>query len=189
MDFTCSEDVSEDVKALLDGKNELDFSVTGIRIETTVGDSRRLVVKYRGFNSWPNNVRIDLSLRESVQVRPANLTVLHNYDELPAFSIPSMSKEEIMAEKVRAVIYSGAPRHLYDLNYLLGKQVCLDPELVQTKTSLYGHEFSLDRFREGVLGMEKRWVGDLRSVLPQAPPPFKDVSTVVLKKIPEVMKK
>ena len=190
IDFTCSEDVSEDIEMLLDGKkNELDFSVTEIKKETTVRDSKKFIVKYKGFNNWPNNVRIDLSLREDVQTKPTNLPILHNYNELPTFNIPSMSKEEIMTEKVRAVIYSGAPRHLYDLNYLFGKQISLDPELVQTKISLYGHEFSLDKFRESVLEMEKEWVKDLRPLLPQDPPPFKDVSTKVLKKISEIMKK
>ena len=190
IDFTCSKDISEDISILLDGKkDELDFSVTEIKKETTIGKSKKFIIKYKGFNNYPNNVRIDLSLRESVQLKPSNLKVLHDYDELPAFSIPSMTKEEIMAEKVRAIIYSGAPRHLYDLNYLLGKGILLEPKLVQTKISLYGDEFSLEKFNESVLGMEKEWVKDLKPLLPQNPPPFKDVSTEVLKKISEIMKK
>ena len=93
-----------------------------------------------------------------------------------------------MSEKVRAIIYSGAPRHLYDLNYLFGKRISLNPNLVRTKISLYNADFSLDKFKESVLTMEKGWVQDLRPLLPQDPPPFKDVSTEVLKKVSEVMK-
>lgn len=189
IDFTCSEDVSEDISILLDGKkDELDFDVTEIKKETTVGNSKKFIVKYKGFNNYPNNVRIDLSLRERVQNKASNLKVLHNYEELPSFSIPSMTKEEIMAEKVRAIIYSGAPRHLYDLNYLFGKQISLDPQLVQTKISLYNVKFSLEKFKESVLAMEKEWMQDLKPLLHQEPPSFKDVSTEVLKNVSEVMK-
>lgn len=190
LDFTCSEDVSQDILILLNGKkSEIDFSITEIAKETTVGNSKKLIVKYKGFNNYPNNVRIDLSLRENVQLEPSNLKVLHNYDELPTFSIPSMTKEEIMAEKVRAIIYSGNPRHLYDLNYLFEKRISLNPELVQTKISLYdGDQFSLERFKESMQAMEKEWIQDLKPLLPQDPPPFKDVSTDVLQKVSEVMK-
>lgn len=189
IDFTCSEDVSEDISILLDGKkHDLDFTVTDIKKEKTAGNSKKFTVKYNGFKNYPNNVRIDLSLRESVQNKPSNLKVLHDYEELPSFSIPSMTKEEIMAEKVRAIIYSGAPRHLYDLNYLFGKGVLLNPQLVQTKISLYNDKFSLDKFKESMLAMENDWVQDLRSLLPQVPLSFSEVSTEVLKKTSEVMK-
>ena len=189
LDFTCSEDVSEDILILLDAKkHELDFSVTDIKKETTVGNSKKFIIKYNGFNNYPNNIRIDLSLRDRVQNGASNLKVLHSYAELPSFSVPSMAIEEIMAEKVRAVIYSGAPRHLYDLNYLFGKRILLDPQLVQTKISLYGDKFSLEKFNESMLEMKKDWVQDLKTLLPQDPPSFDSVSAEVLKRISEVMK-
>ena len=189
LDFTCSEDISEDILALLDAKKyELDFSVTDIKKETTVGNSKKFVIKYNGFNNYPNNVRIDLSLRESVQNKTRDLKVLHSYAELPSFSVPSMAIEEIMAEKVRAVIYSGAPRHLYDLNYLFGKRISLNPQLVQTKISLYGDKFSLEKFNESMLEMKKEWVQDLKPLLAQAPPSFDSVSTEVSKRVSEIMK-
>ena len=189
LDFTCLEDISDDILTLLDAKkHELDFSVTDIKKETTVENSKKFIIKYNGFNNYPNNVRIDLSLREMLQNETSNLKVLHSYAELPSFSVPSMAIEEIMAEKVRAVIYSGAPRHLYDLNYLFGKRILLDPQLVQTKISLYGDKFSLEKFNESMLEMKKDWVQDLKTLLPQDPPSFDSVSAEVLKRISEVMK-
>lgn len=190
IDFTCSEDISEDLSILLDGNmHNLDVNFTEIRREAVTGNSKQFTVKYRGFNNWPNSVKIDLSLRESVQNEVNNLKVLHNYEELPSsFSIPSMTLEEIMAEKVRAIIYSGAPRHLYDLRYLFGKQISLNPELVRTKISIYGDDFNQERFNESVAGMGRAWVRDLERLLPRDPPPFNEVSTEVLKKVSEVMK-
>ncbi|MGI0059270.1 MAG: nucleotidyl transferase AbiEii/AbiGii toxin family protein, partial [Nitrosotalea sp.] len=178
-----------DMAVLLDTKkHELDFAVTDIKKETTIGNSKKFIVKYNGFNNYPNNVRIDLSLRESVQNKTSNLKVSHNYTELPSFSVPSMTIGEIMAEKVRAMIYSGAPRHLYDLNYLFGKGVLLDPQLVQIKIGLYGDKFSLEKFNESMLDMKKDWVQDLKTLLPQDPPSFDSVSTKVLKRVSKIMK-
>jgi predicted nucleotidyltransferase component of viral defense system len=188
IDFTCLEDVSEELYSLLDSKKDsLDFTVTNIKKETTVGNSKKFTVKYNGFKNYPNNVRVDLSLREKIQNESSNLKIVHNYSEIPLFSIPSMTVEEIMAEKVRAVIYSGAPRHLYDLNYLFAKRISLNPELVRTKISLYGEDFSIEKFRKSIGAMAKDWIRDLRSLMPQDPPPVNEVSNNVLQKISEVM--
>jgi len=188
IDFTCLEDVSEELYSLLDSKKgSLDFTVTDIKKETTIGNSKKFTVKYNGFNNYPNNVRVDLSLREKVQNESSSLEVLHNYSKIPTFIIPSMTVEEIMAEKVRAVIYSGAPRHLHDLNYLFAKRISLNPELVRTKISLYGEDFSIEKFRKSIEEMEKEWIKDLSRLLPQDPPPFNKVSSNVLQKISEIM--
>lgn len=189
IDFTCLEDVSEELYSLLDNKKEnLDFTVTNIKKETTVGNSKKFTIKYNGFKNYPNNVRVDLSLREKVQIASKNLDVLHSYSKIPSFRIPAMSIEEIMAEKVRAVIYSGAPRHLYDLNYLFNKRISLNPELVRTKISLYNEDFSIEKFRKNMDGMAKEWVKDLAPFLPQDPPSFDEVSNNALQKISEIMK-
>ena len=189
IDFTCLEDVSEELYSLLDRKKDsLDFTVTDIKKETTVGNSKKFTVKYNGFKNYPNNVRVDLSLREKVQNESRNLNVLHNYNAIPTFSIPSMTIEEIMAEKVRAIIYSGAPRHLYDLNYLFDKQISLNPDLVRTKIGLYGEDFSIEKLGKSIEAMEKEWVKDLSPLLPQDLHPFNAVSSNVSQKISEIMK-
>ncbi len=189
IDFTCSEDISTDFGALLnDGIGDMDVDVTGIEQgETAVEQSRQFIVKYKGYNNYPNSVKIDLSLRESVQDGSSNLDVLHGYDELPKFKIPAMTLEEILAEKVRAIIYSPAPRHLYDLNFLFGKRIQLKPALVREKISLYGDEFSLDRFKQSISRMERRWKTDLERLMPQEPPQFNEISASVLQKISDIM--
>jgi uncharacterized protein len=189
IDFTCSEDVSTELGTLLkDGMHDMDVNVTEIiQEETTVEASRQFTMKYKGYNKYPNSVKIDLSLRESVQNGASNLDILHNYDELPKFKIPTMTLEEIMAEKVRAIIYSPAPRHLHDLDFLFGKRIHLKPDLVRKKISLYGDEFSLDRFNKSIARMETRWKRDLERLLPKEPPQFSEISTNVLQKISEIM--
>jgi hypothetical protein len=106
------EDVSEELYSLLvNKKDSLDFAVTDIKKEATVGNSKKFTVKYNGFNNYPNNVRVD---REKVQNESRNLNVLHNYNSIPAFSIPSMTVGEMMAEKVRANLLNV---HLHIVNF------------------------------------------------------------------------
>ena len=73
------EDVSEELYSLLDSKKDrLDFIVTDIKKETAAENGKKFTIKYNEFNNYPNNVGVDLSLREKVQDEPRNLQVLHN---------------------------------------------------------------------------------------------------------------
>ncbi len=189
IDFTCLEDISEELISLLDSKKDsLDFAITKIKKESIVASSKKVTIKYNGFNNYPNSLRIDLSMRETVLRKPRNSIVLHKYRAIPIFTIPSMPVEEIMAEKVRAVIYSGAPRHLYDLNYLFCKQISLDSNMIKAKINLYDEDFNLDAFSKSVKEMEKDWIKDLGPFLPHDPPPFNEVSTNIFKKISSMAK-
>ena len=188
IDFTCMYDVSEELHSLLDDKKkDLDFVITHIRKAPTHKDSRKLKVSYLGYTNHPNSVGIDLSLRGDIQQKPRSFKAVHSYSAIPAFNITSMTIEEIMAEKVRAVVHSRAPRHLYDLNYLLTKQIPLNPKMVRDKMALYGEDFDIEKFRKSADKMKEDWIPDLRSFLSQALPPFDDVSASVLQKISAIM--
>ena len=102
------------------------------------------------------------------------------------FSIPSMSIEEIMAEKIRALAYAQKPRHLYDLWYLFEQGIKLDKSLVNTKLSFY-KEFSLDKIKDGINKMKTEWDADLNPVLPTVPS-FDKVSKNVIQNIEASMK-
>lgn len=90
-----------------------------------------------------------------------------------------MSLEEIMSEKIRAIIYSPQPRHLYDIWYLLNKKITVNPELINKKIALYNKEFNFDTFVERINGLKKDWEVDLNALLPQNPPIFDKVSNIV----------
>lgn len=191
LDFTCKSDVSEDLKRLIKAEIEqkLEVDFTSIKPVTTGGNSRKFHVKYNGFNGHPNSVRIDLSLREKVIRTPSHMPVLHNYKLGDQFSIPAMDLEEIMAEKIRAIIYApGQPRHLYDSWYLAVKNnIQITPSLVAPKIKLYGESFSLDRFKESVSRMKDSWEEDLRPFIYDVPP-FDTVSQKVIDHVGKAMK-
>ncbi len=93
-----------------------------------------IIVKYWGadhqFNSavppldrWQTSIKIEIILYESLLFEPVIKQMIHSYsDELSenALSIPCYSLEEVMAEKIRALVQRRytAPRDYYDIWYL-----------------------------------------------------------------------
>lgn len=190
LDFTCAKDVSKDlVTAIKEAiKSGLGVNFTGIEKIPTKEDSLKFSVNYKDHNDHPNSVKIDLSLREKVSAKTEKKPVSHIYDLGNEFSIPTMSLEEIMAEKVRAIVYSARPRHLYDFWYLMGKGISFNPELVKLKIkTVYKEEFDIEKLKERVSKMERRWKTDLDPLLPTIPP-FEKISKTVVKEIEKRMK-
>jgi len=182
LDFTCAEDISSDLYDLLTEEIvNTQVSFTGVKKEKTVAQSRGFSVKYDDFNGHPNSVKIDLSIRENVLNGTENRQIIHFYDgvEPNVFYIPTMSLKEIVAEKIRAITYAHRPRHLYDMWYLIGKNIAIDPNLVNSKLALYDEQFELEKLKEGITLMEENWKRDLRHLMPSVPP-FDDVAKKVL---------
>ncbi len=142
------------------------------------------------FNGRTTSLRVDLSLREDVLVGSEIKPVLHFYNAFSdVFKVPVMSLEEIMAEKIRAILYTKHPRHLHDVWYLNDHGVKLNPDMIRTKIkTVYGDEFDIDKFRDGVAEKRNDWINDLRPLLPNDPPDFDSVSQKVLEIVTNTMK-
>jgi uncharacterized protein len=191
LDFTCSGDVSEGFANFIEKEMKtLDVKFTEIAEKEGKVESFGFKAKYVQFNGATASVRLHLSLRDDVFTDPITKPVLHFYDNLSnSFEVPTMSLEEIMAEKIRAIIYAKHPRHLYDVWYLNDQKVSLQPDMVRTKIkTVYNDEFGLDKFRDSIGEMKKNWQTDLRPLLPSDPAPFDIVSKRVLKTVTNAMK-
>lgn len=183
LDFTCLEDVSDDfVNFLEKGMKSLDVKFTEIVEKEKKRESFKFKIQYLQFNGRTTSVRVDLSLREDVLTGSEIKPVLHFYDIFSnAFKVPAMSLEEIMAEKIRAILYTKHPRHLHDVWYLNKHGVKLNPGMIRTKIkTVYGDEFDIKKFRDGIAEKRNDWINDLRPLLPNDPPPFDMVSQKVL---------
>jgi predicted nucleotidyltransferase component of viral defense system len=189
LDFTCYSDVSGKLLEMLKKEvKNLDMEFTDVvREESLAKNSRRLTVKYNDFNGHANSIKIDISLREEIMRKVENREVLHMYDLGGKFRVPSMHIEEVLAEKIRAMIFSAQPRHLYDVWFLLQKNVKVVPSLVQSKTDLYDEKFNTDKMKERVRQIENHWLIDLQHLLP-ATPPFEALSTSVVTRVSRIMK-
>ena len=132
----------------------------------------RLGVKYNDVNGHPTSVKIDLSLREKLLKPPKPREVLNSYySDIPAYEIMALSLDEILAEKVRAVIAREAPRDIYDIWYLLRKGAKFDLEVVNKKLKILKRDktFTLELFKQRLDEKQEGWKRDLVMLVPKAP--------------------
>lgn len=191
LDFVCFEDISEDFMSFVKNNMKgLDVEFTEITDLEKKNESFKFKVKYNQSTGPQTSVKVDLSLRGDVMMEHPTKSILHFYDTFPnTFSVPAMSLEEIMAEKIRAVIYTKHPRHLYDVQYLHHQGVQINLNMVRTKiTTVYQENFDINKLKERLPEKEKDWITDLRPLLPTPPPPFEEVSKEVLEIVTNAMK-
>ncbi|MGC8558929.1 MAG: nucleotidyl transferase AbiEii/AbiGii toxin family protein, partial [Nitrososphaeria archaeon] len=121
-------------------------------------------------------VYVEISKREKPLTRPVAVTLDEPLYEIPVVSLLGMSLEEVLAEKIRAVIRRNTARDLYDLWFLLHRLgVKASINLINSKLSFYNKTFSLDRFMEKVRSYSGTWKGELEPLIFGALPPFDEV--------------
>src|SRR3989338_8213636 len=109
-------------------------------------------------------IPLNISLREKVQ-HAAFEMLFSSYREIPSFEVYVMNKQEIAAEKVRAILSRDKARDVYDLWFLLKKGVILDEELVETKLKITGRSFNKKYLLEVIAAKEKMWEMDLHKLI------------------------
>ncbi len=176
LDFTCLEDISqeilEDLKEELENRKIKNIDFRELNREEGREDSTRHKVKYRDMNGHPNSIKIDLSTRRKPSRKGSMKRVLNPYySKIPDFKVRAMSLEEILAEKIRAIIIREAPRDIYDTWYLLRRGVKPDIELINEKLETLKSEnkFVWKKFIERMADKQETWDRDLMTLVPDAP--------------------
>lgn len=115
------------------------------------------------------SIRIDFSFREKPKTKEVKVIVPFDYPITPYPLVVSLSKEEILAEKIRALFYRGKPRDLFDLWFLLTKQTKIDKKLIDLKFKYYPNlKFSFSRLKEIVKNYDENELKkDLNQFLPE----------------------
>lgn len=122
---------------------------------------------YDGRDRTKAKVRLDVNLRsEHVDTEP--VLILSEYDDIRPFVATVITREHLMAEKVRALVVRGKPRDLYDLWLLVNQNVVPSQSLIQQKLVLYEVAWSEAAWESGLAQVESEWEQDLRSFVPQA---------------------
>jgi predicted nucleotidyltransferase component of viral defense system len=105
-------------------------------------------------------------------------------------SFRTMSREEILAEKVRACLMRRRPRDLYDIWFLRSKGIVLDPKMIADKLRSY-EEFkatmpSLEETKERLAPIEGERDRDLQALVPaKSYPTFQAAEEDFLKSLSE----
>src|SRR3989338_2567982 len=89
---------------------------TSITKDKDVEGFTRLVINYKGFGDEDGTVSIDLNKRAKLLLKPERHEIKHFYTEhIPTFSVNTLAKDEMFAEKVAATVGRNRPRDNYDV--------------------------------------------------------------------------
>ncbi len=133
--------------------------------ETLTGKTHLLTANINGLSA-PSYVRLDFSMRETV-LEPTESILKTEYPIIVQNFISTLSKNEILAEKIRAIMTRYKHRDLYDIWLLLEIGAVLDINLVNKKLAYYNESFHRDKFLSALEKFKKDdFVSDLRPFVP-----------------------
>lgn len=124
-------------------------------------------------------IYVEISKRELPKTREI-VKIDSAYLDIPDYTVIVMSKEEILAEKVRAIMTRDRPRDFYDLWYLLSHGVGIREDWINEKMAYYKVKFTKETFFEALKKYEKIW--SKMSELVKDVPDFKEAILLIREK-------
>jgi predicted nucleotidyltransferase component of viral defense system len=164
LDFTLTEDISKKEKEIRQLLENQDF-VTNITRDKSVPQFIRMIVHYVSFRGENNTIFLDLNERGKLFTKSELYKISHFYPDIPPFSFPCLSMEEMVAEKVAAAICRNKPRDHYDIYQIIKNKIPINMKIVEQKCKLSDHEFSIIKMFNNAKKLKKRWDEDLMPLL------------------------
>jgi predicted nucleotidyltransferase component of viral defense system len=148
-------------------KLKLEFTqLTLQKLETAQGYSAKLYVPV-DFARQPLTIKLDFSTRESV-LEPITSPLATDLPIKGISLIEHLSKKELLAEKVRAILHRDQGRDLFDLWFLLHKKVKFDPKFINQKLQFYQESYHHDIFVNKIKSFEQKKLNDNKKFLPRS---------------------
>lgn len=150
--------------------------------ENNVSASCRLMYQgplYDGSEHSKGSIEIDVSKREDVLREPEWTRLFFEYPEIRVVNALGLSREELLAEKLRALSTRDKARDLYDCWYLINQGIEPKNELFKQKMDVVGGEHLLN-----ISITEEEWENDLNIFL-ENPPALDDVREHLVSELEE----
>jgi predicted nucleotidyltransferase component of viral defense system len=189
LDFTCTVD-AETCIALVEKAIGIivDASISKKEV-TDVSVSLKARVKgplYNGKEISVQAVTVECSTRERV-LHPANpVRIVPRYRDLRPYIALVMENQEMLAEKIRAIMTRNNVRDLYDTWFLLQKGFYCNLDMVNAKLSYYKKIFGVQPFHDSILAKSRAWVPEL-GLLVRKVPSFEEVAPVVERQVLDML--
>ncbi|MDO8460592.1 MAG: nucleotidyl transferase AbiEii/AbiGii toxin family protein [Nanoarchaeota archaeon] len=118
---------------------------------------------------------IDLNQRGKLSLPSEIHKVKHFYSPfIPEFSVKTLAREELIAEKVAASIGRNKPRDHFDVYQIIHANMPINIELVKKKCADSGDEFSIIKMFNKAQTLKDRWDKDMVSLISE-PVSFQEV--------------
>ena len=148
--------------SLLNKKEEVSF-----KEKKTIAGKRFLLTAFPSILPYKAFISLDFSFREKV-LKPEKSIIETDYPVLFTSYVYHLSKEELFAEKIRAILTRRKGRDLYDLWFLLNQGVKIDDKLVKKKLRYYHLEnIESKEILKKIEGFSKKdFILDMRPFVP-----------------------
>jgi len=137
---------------------------------------------YKGSKETMCFIPLNISKKEQIILEPRKETISDFYKEIPNFEIFVMDENEILAEKVRAIMTRQKPRDIYDLFFLLERNINWDYSLINKKLALYNLNFKKEDFKIRIEKMKGLWQMDMKNLV-EKEIDFEEVKKKIFEKI------
>ena len=119
-------------------------------------------------------VALNISQREkAIQIKKELL--IPSYKEIPSFEVFVMGMQEILSEKVRAILTRNKARDIYDCWFLLKRGVKPETSLINKKLKIYKLKFSRNEFIRQIEKKKGFWKTDLSGLIIGKLPGFDEI--------------
>lgn len=118
-----------------------------------------------------HKIKIDISIRQDVVMKPEVSTFVSKYYDIGSMVIYSMPIEEILAEKMCAIIERDEARDIYDAYFMVRyKGVRYNSELLEKKLKLRNEPYGEKQLVSKIRAMkESRWNEELKYLVKNLP--------------------
>ena len=182
LDFTASSEAQKDTGALTAKIDSILNKINDFYKTSYTKSSSDISLSYKLKMEGPlyekpqsiQTILLDISARDQIILKPDTIPISPVYMDIGNYVVKVMNKEEILAEKVRAIMTRRKARDMYDIYFLVSKKVRLRPELAEEKLSYYQMKYSKKALLSRLSQLEAVWETELHSLIKNVPP-FKPV--------------
>jgi predicted nucleotidyltransferase component of viral defense system len=147
-------------KEITEGKNVDGFLRMIIKCQSELGESE---------------IFIDLNQRSKLSLPSETHEIKHFYVPfIPEFSVKTLARDELIAEKVAATIGRNKPRDHFDVYKIIHKNIPINLKMVKEKCQKSGDEFSIIKMFNKAQTLKNRWDKDMISLIAE-PITFQEV--------------
>ena len=184
-DISTARDENKDILGSIEkGLNSINNFYKSEYEKEKMENSIRYKLKIRGpLFEKPRSIQtilLEISIREMPVEKPDTTLITPVFRDIGPYFIIIMNINEILAEKVRALMTRHKARDLYDLYFLLHKGAIVNRALINRKLEPYTKRFLEKEFVSNITSLEDVWEKEL-SILMRRIPDFKEIKDYVIK--------
>jgi len=140
---------------------------------------------YQGLRSL-STLRVEVSKREAILMPTDRKEITPLYSDIIPYVLEIMHRDEIAAEKVRAILTRDKARDVYDFYFLSARNIRIPTIILDKKLEYYGLKFDAETFIRKCEQYEKIWNPEMRYLI-GTPPSIQQVMDKIRKRINKIV--